>query len=132
MIIIAFPVRHHAVQLIHQLCLHLRTHADKKVWVPNVSVLFFIFLFYITAQCHNHLLEVSIFPLLPIHHVVENWDHNISNLGLRHQRDAEERAHHSRDEVGLVVSWITEINRDWSKLIPFRSKRRCFTWIRVC
>lgn len=58
---------------------------------------------------HNHLLEVSIFPLLPVHHVVKNWDHNVSNLGLRHQGDTEEGTHHSRDEVGLVVTCSTEI-----------------------
>lgn len=41
---------------------------------------------------------------------MENWDHNISNLSLRHQGDTKEGTHHSWDEVGLVVSWITQIH----------------------
>lgn len=56
--------------------------------------------------CRSDLFEVAIFPLLPIHHVMENWDHNISNLRLRHQGDAKEGTHHSWDEVGLVVTWL--------------------------
>lgn len=37
---------------------------------------------------------------------MENRDHDISDLGLRHQGDAEEGTHHPWDEVGLVVAWI--------------------------
>lgn len=118
MIIIAFPIRHHAVQLIHQLCFHLHTHTDKDSAkrcgyvvtksCPTTAA---------STQSADHsirtsydLLEVAVFPLLPVHHVVENWDHNISDLSLRHQGDAKERTHHSWDEVGLVVSWITQIH----------------------
>lgn len=52
----------------------------------------------------NDLFEVAVFPLLPVHHVMENWDHNVADLGLRHQGDTQEGTHHSRDEVRLVVT----------------------------
>lgn len=50
------------------------------------------------------LFEVAVFPLLPVHHVVENRDHDVPDLGLRHQGDAQEGTHHSGDEVRLVVT----------------------------
>lgn len=60
------------------------------------------------THTHTHsridLFEVAVFPLLPVHHVMENWDHDVSDLGLRHQGDAQEGTHHSRDEVRLVVA----------------------------
>lgn len=60
------------------------------------------------VHTHTHtrvdLFEVAVFPLLPVHHVMENRDHDVSDLGLGHQGDAQEGTHHSGDEVRLVVA----------------------------
>lgn len=94
---------------------HTDTHSSQRTWVLiwQKGCPSFIFisgdtrnLEFRTRCCRAHLFEVAIFPLFPIHHVVENRDHDVSDLGLRHQGDAEEGAHHSWDEVGLVVTWI--------------------------
>lgn len=82
-------------------------------------------------SCHSHLFEVAIFPLLPIHHVMENWDHDISNLSLRHQCDAKEGTHHSWDEVGLVVTWLHRFKQIKVKLL-ISQKCRSFTVICMC
>lgn len=76
---------------------HIRTFSHRYLLSTFIKV--FI------PSCHSHLFEVAIFPLLPIHHVMENWDHDISNLSLRHQCDTKEGTHHSWDKVGLVVTW---------------------------
>ena len=49
------------------------------------------------------LLEVAVLPLLPVHHVVEDGDHDVPDLRMRHQRHSQEGPHHSWDEVGLVL-----------------------------
>lgn len=67
------------------------------------------------------LFEVAVFPLLPVHHVVENWDHDVPDLSLRHQGDTQEGTHHPGDEVRLVV---TCSNRQMLNLGEIRRKRR--------
>lgn len=54
-----------------------------------------------------NLFEVSVLALLPVHHVVEDWDHDVSDLRLRHQRDAQEWADHPGDEMSFVFAWGT-------------------------
>lgn len=51
-----------------------------------------------------HLFEVAAAPLLPVHHVVEDGDHDVPQVGLRHQSHLQEGADHRRDEVQLVLA----------------------------
>lgn len=53
-------------------------------------------------------LKVAVLPLLPVHHVMEDGDHDIPNFALRHQRHSQEWTHHSRDKVGLILTWSTQ------------------------
>lgn len=50
-----------------------------------------------------YLFEIATASLLPVHHVMEDRDHDIPQIGLRHQRHLQERTNHSRDEVQLVL-----------------------------
>lgn len=59
-----------------------------------VSVCMFVYLF-----------EVSILALLPVHHVVEDWDHDVSYFHLRDQRDSQERTDHTGDEMDLILTY---------------------------
>lgn len=70
-------------------------------------------------EFHNDLFEIAIFPLLPVHHVMKNRDHDIPNFSLRHQSDAKKWTHHSWDEVGLVVSCIVQIHTNKMPLQNF-------------
>lgn len=56
----------------------------------------------------HYLFEVSAPPLLPVHHVMEDGNHDIPDLALRHERHSQERTHHSRDKVGLILTWSTQ------------------------
>ena len=58
-----------------------------------------------TEESSADLFEVAVLPLFPVHHIVEDWNHDIPHLSLRYQRDSEEGSHHPRYEVGLVLPW---------------------------
>lgn len=51
-----------------------------------------------------NLFEVSVLALLPVHHVVEDRDHDVPNLHLRDERHSQERADHAGDEVDLILT----------------------------
>ena len=57
---------------------------------------------YLTAV---YLFEIATASLLPIHHVMEDGDHDIPQIGLRHQRHLQEWTNHRWDEVQLVFPW---------------------------
>lgn len=50
-----------------------------------------------------NLFEIAAASLLPVHHVVEDGDHDVPQVGLRHQRHLQEGADHCRNEVQLVL-----------------------------
>lgn len=50
-----------------------------------------------------YLFEISTASLLPIHHVMEDGDHDIPQIRLRHQRHLQEWTNHCWDEVQLVL-----------------------------
>lgn len=52
-----------------------------------------------------YLFEVSILALLPVHHVVEDGNHDVPDLHLRDQCHSQKRANHSGDEVDLVLTY---------------------------
>lgn len=56
------------------------------------------------SEVTSYLFEVSVLALLPVHHVVEDGDHDVPHLHLRDQRHSQERADHSGDEVDLVLA----------------------------
>ena len=58
-----------------------------------------------------YLFEIATASLLPVHHVVEDGDHDIPQIGLRHQRHLQERTNHRRDEVQLVLPWRRDRGR---------------------
>ncbi len=51
-----------------------------------------------------YLFEVAVLALLPVHHVVEDGDHDVPDLHLRNQRHSQEWADHPGDEVDLILS----------------------------
>ncbi len=67
---------------------------------------------YLTAV---YLFEIATASLLPVHHVMEDGDHDIPQIRLRHQRHLQERTNHRRDEVQLVLPWRRERERERSK-----------------
>lgn len=56
------------------------------------------------ARSGAHLLEVAAAPLLPVHHVVEDGDHDVAQVRLRDQGHLQEGADQGGDEVQLVFS----------------------------
>lgn len=54
-------------------------------------------------QSAVYLLEVAAASLLPVHHVMEDGNHDVPQIGLRHQRHLQERTNHSWDEAQLVL-----------------------------
>ncbi len=52
-----------------------------------------------------HLFEVPVLALLPVHHVVEDGDHDVSHLHLRNQRHSQERTDHTGDEMDLILTY---------------------------
>ena len=54
---------------------------------------------------NSDLFEVPVLPLLPVHHVVEDRDHDVPDLPLRHQGHTQEGTYHTWDEVDLVLAW---------------------------
>lgn len=59
----------------------------------------------------QYLLKIATASLLPVHHVVENGDHDISQIRLRHQRHLQERPNHCWDEVQLMFTWRKDTDR---------------------
>lgn len=55
-----------------------------------------------------HLLEIATASLLPVHHVMKDWDHDIPQIGLGHQRHLQERPNHGWDKVQLVFPCIQD------------------------
>ena len=53
-----------------------------------------------------YLFEVAAAPLLPVHHVVEDRDHDVAQVWLRDQGHLQEGADQGRDEMELVFSCI--------------------------
>lgn len=53
----------------------------------------------------HYLFEVSAPPLLPVHHVMEDGDHDVPQVRLGNQGHLQERTNHRRDEVQLVLTW---------------------------
>lgn len=52
----------------------------------------------------SYLLEVAIFPLLPVHHVVKDGNHDIPHFWLWDQCHTQKRTDHSWDEVDLMFT----------------------------
>lgn len=52
-----------------------------------------------------YLFEVSILALLPVHHVMEDGNHDVSDLHLRDQRHSQERTDHPGDEMDLILTY---------------------------
>lgn len=52
-----------------------------------------------------YLFKVATASLFPVHHIVKDGDHHVSQIRLRNQCHLEKRADHSRDEVKLVFSF---------------------------
>lgn len=50
------------------------------------------------------LFEVAILSLFPVHHIVEDGDHYISDFILRYKRHAQKWANHSWYEVDLILT----------------------------
>ena len=59
----------------------------------------------------SHLFEVAVFPLLPVHHVVKDGNHDIPHFRLWDQCHTQERANHSRNEVDLMFTCTTQPSR---------------------
>lgn len=59
-----------------------------------------------------HLFEVAILSLLPVHHVVEDRDHDISDFWLWNKCNTEKGANHSRNKVNLMFTCTTQSNCD--------------------
>ena len=53
------------------------------------------------------LFEVAILALFPVHHVMEDGDHNVPHFLLRYQRHSQEGANHPWDEVDLILTFRT-------------------------
>ena len=58
-----------------------------------------------TDSSGHYLFEVSAPPLLPVHHVMEDRDHDVPQVRLGNQGHLQERTYHRRDEVQLVLTW---------------------------
>lgn len=56
------------------------------------------------SSLRTNLFEIPVLPLFPVHHVMEDRDHDVPHLHLRNQSHAQERSDHSRDEVDLVFT----------------------------
>lgn len=67
-----------------------------------------------------YLFEIATASLLPVHHVMEDGDHDIPQIRLRHQRHLQEWTNHRWDEVQLVLPW----RRDGGQ------HRRCIVYVR--
>lgn len=57
-----------------------------------------------------HLFEVAILSLLPVHHVMEDWDHDIPDFGLWNKCNTQKGANHSRNKVNLVLPCTSQNN----------------------
>lgn len=56
------------------------------------------------CQGVSYLFEVAIFPLLPVHHVMKDGNHDIPHFRLWDQCHTQKRTDHSRDEVDLMFT----------------------------
>lgn len=59
-----------------------------------------------------HLFEVAILSLLPVHHVMEDWDHDIPDFWLWNKRNTKEGANHSRNKMDLMLTCTTQRNHN--------------------
>ncbi len=50
------------------------------------------------------LFEVAVLSLFPVHHIVEDGDHYISDFILRYKRHTQKWANHSWYEVDLILT----------------------------
>lgn len=57
-----------------------------------------------------HLFEVAVLSLLPVHHVMEDWDHDIPDFWLRNKCNTKKGANHSRNKVNLMLTCTTQSN----------------------
>lgn len=57
-----------------------------------------------------HLFEVAILSLLPVHHVMEDWDHDIPDFWLWNKCNTQKGANHSRNKVNFVLTCTTQKN----------------------
>ncbi|TNN66307.1 hypothetical protein EYF80_023443 [Liparis tanakae] len=75
------------------------------------------------------LSSLSISLASTFHHVVEDGDHDVPQIGLRHQRHLQERTDHRRDEVQLVFPWRRDRTRCQTSALRTMSaaSRRLFT-----
>ncbi len=109
---VSFPLWHEAVQLVDKFCLHLLQ--IMKIWqiwycMRYSQVAACLIIDQKGALCD--LFEVAALALLPVHHVVKDWDHHVPQVRLRHQCHLQERPDHRRDEVQLVLSCTTRWKR---------------------
>lgn len=56
------------------------------------------------CQVSSHLLEVAIFPLLPVHHVMEDGNHDVPHFWLWDQCHTQKRTNHPRNKVDLMFT----------------------------
>lgn len=57
-----------------------------------------------TVRHLSYLLEVAVFPLLPVHHVMKDGNHDIPHFWLWDQCHAQKRTNHSRNKVDLMFT----------------------------
>ena len=57
-----------------------------------------------------HLFEVAILSLLPVHHVMEDGDHDIPDFWLWNKCNTKKGANHSRNKVNLMLTCTTQRN----------------------
>lgn len=57
-----------------------------------------------------HLFEVAILSLFPVHHVMEDGDHDIPDLWLWNKCNTKKGANHSRNKVNLMLTCTTQRN----------------------
>lgn len=61
------------------------------------------------CHCDNndawYLFEIATASLLPVHHVMEDGDHDVPQIRLGHQSHLQERTYHRWDEIQLVFPW---------------------------
>lgn len=55
-------------------------------------------------QVSSYLFEVAVFPLLPVHHVMKDGNHDIPHFWLWDQCHTQKRTNHSRNKVDLMFT----------------------------
>lgn len=59
-----------------------------------------------------HLFEVAILSLLPVHHVMEDGNHDIADFWLWDKCNTKKRANHPRNKVYLMLPCATQSKGD--------------------